>query len=224
MELLVVIAIITLLIAFLLPALGKARFNAMLTICASRMKQCYIGIQMYAQDSNYAYPLSDQSGSFPTLPADYSPGAYGWYGVPFLLNGGYISDYHALFCPGITALPGWPAPGFGPYTQYYAFCYCNLRTVDLPTVAPGGPWAADMRYSNWAWGTVLLSCVVPPYEADPRDWRHLNFTDEMRNDGSYRLRNVPIIGLDVIAVGNCQVVFDPSVNYQYNDAWWLGQE
>jgi prepilin-type N-terminal cleavage/methylation domain-containing protein/prepilin-type processing-associated H-X9-DG protein len=55
-ELLVVIAIIALLIAILLPALGKARESAKRAACASNLKQIHTGMVLYAQDYDGAFP------------------------------------------------------------------------------------------------------------------------------------------------------------------------
>ena len=68
-ELLVVVAIITILMAILLPSLGRARSQAQSAICLSNLKQLGTGTLMYANDwGNYIpYPVS-------------SPGeAYLWY-------------------------------------------------------------------------------------------------------------------------------------------------
>jgi prepilin-type N-terminal cleavage/methylation domain-containing protein/prepilin-type processing-associated H-X9-DG protein len=51
-ELLVVIAIVTVLIAILLPALGKARQTAYRIQCLSNIRECMLGIQSYARDYN----------------------------------------------------------------------------------------------------------------------------------------------------------------------------
>ncbi len=55
-ELLVVISIIVLLIALLLPALGRARDAARLTICASNMRQWGIAIHSFAADNRGDVP------------------------------------------------------------------------------------------------------------------------------------------------------------------------
>jgi prepilin-type processing-associated H-X9-DG protein/prepilin-type N-terminal cleavage/methylation domain-containing protein len=51
-ELLVVIGIITILVALLLPALNKARSAAQAVACASNLRQCGMGVLMYAQDND----------------------------------------------------------------------------------------------------------------------------------------------------------------------------
>ncbi len=51
-ELLVVISIVALLIAILLPALGKARQAARTSMCLSNLRQCTVGAITYATDFN----------------------------------------------------------------------------------------------------------------------------------------------------------------------------
>jgi prepilin-type N-terminal cleavage/methylation domain-containing protein/prepilin-type processing-associated H-X9-DG protein len=55
-ELLVVIAIIAILAAILFPVFAKAREKARQITCASNMKQIGIGLAMYIQDYDEAYP------------------------------------------------------------------------------------------------------------------------------------------------------------------------
>ena len=55
-EMLVVISIIVLLVAMLLPALGKAKYNAKLTQCQTRLKQVGAGAIQYAVNASRFYP------------------------------------------------------------------------------------------------------------------------------------------------------------------------
>jgi len=61
-ELLVVIAIIAILAALLLPALARAKERGKRTVCRSNMRQCTMGVLMYAMDNHEVFPDSP----FPT--------------------------------------------------------------------------------------------------------------------------------------------------------------
>ena len=58
-ELLVVIAIIALLMAILMPALGKARKQAYGTACQSNLRQIGMGANLFAQDHDNRIPRAD---------------------------------------------------------------------------------------------------------------------------------------------------------------------
>ncbi len=51
-ELLVVVAIIAILVAILLPSLGKARENARVAVCGTHMRQIAAGNLMYIDQNN----------------------------------------------------------------------------------------------------------------------------------------------------------------------------
>ena len=62
-ELLVVIGIIALLIAILLPALQKARYQATLTVCAERQRQVVMAMSSYAVEYRGFLPRQDMVGT-----------------------------------------------------------------------------------------------------------------------------------------------------------------
>jgi len=58
-ELLVVISIIALLLAILLPALGRAKEQAQKTRCLANLKQIGLAMHLYASDYNYLLPRAE---------------------------------------------------------------------------------------------------------------------------------------------------------------------
>lgn len=63
-ELLVVVAIIAILVAILMPSLGKARKQARQTQCLSNMRQVGMSVLMYAQDSTDLFPMIQPQSGF----------------------------------------------------------------------------------------------------------------------------------------------------------------
>jgi len=75
-ELLVVIGIIALLVSILLPALNRARRQAMTTQCASNMRQLAMAMLMYVQDNQGNFPpaVVSQSNAAPMM----YPNGFSW--------------------------------------------------------------------------------------------------------------------------------------------------
>ncbi|MBI5865287.1 MAG: type II secretion system protein, partial [Planctomycetes bacterium] len=67
-ELLVVVAIVATLIAILMPALGKARAAAKLSVCGSNLRQCGTAIHAYSIENRGFIPR----GPDPADPYDFS--------------------------------------------------------------------------------------------------------------------------------------------------------
>jgi prepilin-type N-terminal cleavage/methylation domain-containing protein len=92
-ELLVVIGIIALLIAILLPALAKARFQSTFTVCAERERQLVMAMQMYSQENRGFFPRHD-----------FNSGGNLWdIGAPFydIFRTRYNIPHKVFFCPDV---------------------------------------------------------------------------------------------------------------------------
>lgn len=108
-ELLVVITVVSVLLGVLVPALGKARYQAQLVVCASNLHSVGLGIHTYAMDYNDTIPFGPEGRpvtatnfytskgnvtSLLSLENDGEPVGLG------LLLDGYLSDQpKVLFCP-----------------------------------------------------------------------------------------------------------------------------
>ncbi|HEY8665319.1 MAG TPA: type II secretion system protein, partial [Tepidisphaeraceae bacterium] len=109
-ELLVVIGIIAVLIAMLLPALGKARRSAKNTVCASNLRQLVMASTVYLNDNKY-YPNVNRINGDPVgglaIPHDIAPP---------LINSlsRYLGNYPAVTNDGSTNTP---ISGYAPIVQ-----------------------------------------------------------------------------------------------------------
>lgn len=158
-ELLCVMAIIAILASFLMPAVQKSVLAARSIHCLSSLRQCGVGLSMYADDYRGWIPSADETA-----------GAYYWN--DFLLGsawGGktsqYLADKNAMLCAsqaprkwsnhtktyGMPRYPGWSAAQSG---AVWAQVYYNLQKVKASssfyllgdTVIPNG--------SSWTWYNV----------------------------------------------------------------------
>lgn len=160
----------------------------------------------------------------PALPTDYL--WRGGHAPEQIFRMKYLSDPRVAFCPGLGGLTdyGWPKGNFGRNDQFQAYEYCQPRKVDIR--GDDKPWNVDLRYSTNFYGGILFHCIAQsglrpdnvPFGGDPRHWTHQNVDGQIRNDGSYRRRTVPIQSL----IGSgwyARVNADDDFNVR--DAWWM---
>jgi prepilin-type N-terminal cleavage/methylation domain-containing protein len=101
-ELLVVVAIIALLIAILLPSLGKAKERAKLAACAANLHALGQGSVAYATEwNNFLPPMADAASYSP--PNTYQANNGGIVGLGELYQNGSIKDPRVYFCPSLQS-------------------------------------------------------------------------------------------------------------------------
>ena len=140
-ELLVVISIIALLIALLLPALGKAKETSRIAQCLSNQRQLVLGIQSFAADHDGVFPKSEV---FHNANLSYALYWRQWLGHGHLYAEGYLTDPRAVYCPSQTVEQVTYPAGWENY-------------IDAP-VSP-------RRYSGYMYRVFGQSIVTEP------DWR-----------------------------------------------------
>jgi prepilin-type N-terminal cleavage/methylation domain-containing protein/prepilin-type processing-associated H-X9-DG protein len=126
-ELLVVIGIISVLVAILLPALNKARYNAILTDCASGQRQLATMFQMYAQNNHGYFPRYDLWG--------------GGQGNLSDLLGGPVTGPAAVEAP--------PTSFNNVSSFYYNVCVRYKAPKDILFCPAGNPDKFDYIFNNW---------------------------------------------------------------------------
>ena len=158
-ELLVVIAVISVLMAILVPALTKARYQAKRITCMANMKGQLQAIIMYATENQGKYPRHNSPLPYYLTYPDYTNNSNPWEA----LKDTYITNGSTLICPVLAELGdmfgstefltpdgiygGWDTP-----TAYYNRISYNWYANHRPPNSSGDlsfdfgekPWARNM--------------------------------------------------------------------------------
>jgi len=172
-ELLVVIGIIAILVALLLPALGRARKQANRTACLNNLRQIYSAYQMYAMANRDNVPLGYRTVSKQFNSMVFTTAGNEWVLFGVLTQSGYLTERRVLFCPAEnnpkfmynTSDNPWPQPPLTPTTNVQ--CGYAARPQwripdDLITVPPLQPFATPklLTFRNRALIADLTSSAI----------------------------------------------------------------
>jgi len=130
-ELLVVVAIIAVLVAILLPALGRSRKSAQQIACASKLHQLGYATTMYLQENNDIY-YPDQNKQ------------YSWW----LFIHKYVADINsAMHCPAWKGEVYWWSGGVG-WGYGYNFEFNNKPQSQVNS------YTIMIADGSWHWGAL----------------------------------------------------------------------
>lgn len=133
-ELLVVVAIIALLVAVLLPSLGRSRQQSKKTFCGAHLHALAGALQMYVQDNHGWTHRSPNNGLWDNAwqnsanfhrygPND--PNAY--WGIAYYP---YSKNKNIWSCPTAVRVDDWPENGWGiSFQKYFQFCSYGLNGI-----------------------------------------------------------------------------------------------
>jgi len=154
-ELLVVVAIIAILLAMMLPTLGRARTAGYKTLCASNLRQVSLAFGMYLGDHNGVYPAGDDTA------ATAVGGPWVWMGrgfrpllMPYIVRDIDKDNPSVLWCPADPSDPiEWERTSYGYSMSFYhsleqinqmtdkACCYSN-PVPETAVTSSGVAWPA----------------------------------------------------------------------------------
>jgi len=127
-ELLVVITIVSLLVAMLLPSLGKARQSAQRIQCLAQLRQTKLCTDLYNLDNKGAFPGYDLDSRVALLP--------------------YASDTRIFICPATSGKP--LVPGDGYPVRVYGGAYYSDGANSYAFNAHLGGWDNHGYWGVWA--------------------------------------------------------------------------
>ena len=198
-ELLIVIGVIGVLVALLLPVLGRARESARRAGCISNLRQVHQTVQQYAFNHRGAVPLGYRAGfkqfnsmaysatSRPPPEVSSQPGQFCLFGVLYLNK--YMDPPDAFFCPSnddpqsnfrSDANPWPPGPrGTGP-NVYVGYGFRPQHEIKDEVQRDGG---FVPKLSSFGVGALLADLTATPQRLD---LRHRDGVNVLYGDGSGR--------------------------------------
>jgi type II secretory pathway pseudopilin PulG len=182
-ELLMVIGIIAILVALLLPTVGRAREAANRTVCLSNLRQIHQAFMFYALLYHDQVPLGYRqsptpSKQFNSMVYSITTGQFTLFG--WLYNANLMNQPIVYFCPSEsdpreafnTAPNPWPvSQAITPTTNIYAGYGCRPDSALPDTPDPGTILPHLSQFQNKA---IFADIVSIPQHVDTRHVRGIN--------------------------------------------------
>ena len=156
-ELLVVVAIIAVLVAILLPALGRAKDLAKRAVCGSNLRQIMTAVNMYAGESN-DWVAAGSHDWYPSIIQGQSPIMRMNLAAYFYTN--MLTDFHVIVCPADTTKP---ANEVNDYSRRW-------KNFNFPPGGDGG-WAGN---DEDIWINSSYLTYAEGFESTHARWHHQN--------------------------------------------------
>jgi prepilin-type N-terminal cleavage/methylation domain-containing protein len=180
-ELLVVMGIIAVLISILLPALGKAREQAMRTSCLSNLRQVYMCFQIYAQENQDHVPVGYRVGRKQWDSMIYSGTSKKFTLFGTLYLSGHMLAPEVFYCPAEndpqsmfnTTTNPWPPGPIGSTSQTYAG-YALRPDVQLPDELESVPGINVPKLNDFGDKALLADLFHTPGRVDTRHRKGIN--------------------------------------------------
>lgn len=195
-----VIGVIALLVAILLPSVGRARESAKRAACLSNLHQLHTAVVSYAIKNDDHAPIGNRTRSKQFNSMVYSTTAGGkWVLFGLVWRAGEIADPRGLFCPSEqntkfdynTAENPWPVRGTTPTTNVQAG-YAFRPEQEIPDDLANPPAGFSMpKFTGFASRAILADLTAARSRVL---LRHVNGINVIFGDGSGRW--VPLDAFD----------------------------
>jgi len=158
-ELLVVVAIIAILAALLLPALTRAKQEALRSACVNNLRQINLGLRLYSDDYNHNFPTV----SFGWTSCDWATNIFSYVGI----RGDQFPARSIFSCPAITDLLGDPNAASHWRLTYGINSYVGSINPSNPAGAYGCWQGGGLPLADSPHSARLDSLAGPIFTATP---------------------------------------------------------
>lgn len=176
-ELLVVMSIVAILVAMLLPAIGKAKDLSQSVVCQSNLKQQFLAVQLYS-DANRGYGPCETGTNYATDPAALVANAWsnGGSGARWMKK---LLPYLGSSTADVSSVTCFSYETNTPDKLIRAF-QCPT-TVNLPTTGSGRSYGMNRGFSMDFTGSDSISLGASNATAAPMNFQRTNVATNIAN-------------------------------------------